>query len=125
MLFAGVDASIQWSARGTGSTFTMANVVFYPFAGCRRRRRQLTQAQIDESKPEYQASLPSGDWWKPAYGEWAAAHGAPSLPPFAQPRRRSRRLQERVDLAEDHKPLISAFRWRARYGPLVRMDDRV
>ena len=123
----GVDASIQWSARQTGSTFTMNGVTFYPFTGC-RRRLQLTQAQQDEGDPSYQATLPSGDWWKNTYMNWARANAAPALPPYS-----SRRLAELEnvideedlswlpDLSEDHRgpwgaPVI--VRKKPRAGPL-------
>jgi hypothetical protein len=120
----------------------MQGVSYWAFTGC-RRRRQLTQAEIDESDPVYQASLPSGDWWKPAYMAWAQANAAPALPPY------SRRLAEVVsaldeadmsepepeppavtlDLGEDHRGL-----WvRPKAGPLLSMrqtgpanrDDRM
>ena len=82
----GVEANIQWSARGTGSTFTMNGVSFWAFTGC-RRRRQLTQAEQDEMDPAYQASLPSDAWWKDAYTTWAHANAAPALPPYQGNRR--------------------------------------
>jgi len=130
----GVTANIQWSARGTGSTFTMAGVTFYPFTGC-RRRRQLTQAEQDEMEPAYQATLPSGDWWKDAYMTWAGANSAPALPPY---QRRLNELEAVVDpdmsepfnepstadLSDDHRgpwagPVV--MRKKPRVGPLWGM----
>lgn len=138
----GVAASIQWSARQTGSIFTMQGVSFWAFTGC-RRRRQLTQEEVEESDPVYQASLPSDAWWKDAYVAWAHANAAPALPPY------SRRLAEVVpaldeadmsepepeppvaapDLGEDHHGPWA----RPKAGPLLSMrltgpanaDDRM
>lgn len=97
----GVAASIQWSARGTGGTFTMNGVTFYAFAGCRRARSRRLQEQsggIDENNPLYQASLPSGGWWKEGYSKWAKANAAPALPPYTDSERR--RLSTEDDLPE-------------------------
>ena len=114
----GVAASIQWSARSTGSTFTMNGVTFYAFNGC--RRRQLTQAEQNESDPAYQASLPSGAWWKAAYMTWAQANAAPALPPYG------RRLEDMTtpDLSEDHHgPWATPVRMerKPKFGPLWKM----
>ena len=125
----GVDASIQWSARQTGSTFTMNGVIFYPFTGC-RRRRQLTEAEQNESDPAYQAGLPSGDWWKNAYTAWAQSNAAPALPPYG---RRLDSTEDVVDepdmswlpdLDEDHRGPWGAkvvVRKKPRAGPLWGM----
>ena len=98
----GVAANIQWSARQTGSTFTMNGVSFWAFTGCRRARaRKLLSADNYESDPAYQASLPSDAWWKDAYSAWAQANAAPALPPYNNERRLATNdLIDEADLSE-------------------------
>ena len=120
----GVDASIQWSARQTGgSTFTLNGVTWYAFSGCRRReleelleqrRRRLQSGggeAVDESDAAYQASLPSGDWWREPYQAWA--------------RLRDYDSRRRLSVDEDHQPprrlAWTWFRRSARVGTDERM----
>lgn len=116
----GLSASIRWSARQTGSTFSMTGVTFYPFSGC-RRRLELTDSQLEESDPVYQESIrAAGDWWRPAYAAWLAqrAHNATG-----------RRLSYLPDFEDDHvsptKARALILRRRPASGPLFGRKERV
>lgn len=115
----GIASSIQWSARQTGSTFTMNGVSFFSFTGC-RHRLELNDAQVDESDPVYQQSIEHlGHWWEAPYAAWLAqqAHNATGrrlsfLPP---------------DLSDDHVSPSKARalllrRWPGRGRGRVEFD---
>ena len=113
----GVAASIQWSARQTGSTFTMNGVTFWPFTGCRRRQLQ----EIDENDPIYQQSIAHMDnWWQAPYATWLAAQAHNAT---------GRRLSYLPDFEDDHMSPTKAraliLRRRAAAGPLWGQRERM